>query len=89
MTAAYPNLVIEWQLRHPQSAQDQLAIIAKGVMRDLRADTPAVFRVGAGQTGYLRQLQLGFRVIADPHGQVQRVKSALVTLRLKRKSNKP
>lgn len=85
MTATYPGLMIDWSLVHPQSPRSQQEVLASGSMREIRSDDPKVFRLATAQTGNLRQLRLGFRVVADPNGVLSTVKAALVTIRMKRR----
>jgi hypothetical protein len=54
-------------------------------MRDLRSDDPKVFRLVSAQTGNLRPLELGLRVVADPNLVLETVKAAMVTIRMKRR----
>jgi hypothetical protein len=86
MSATYPGLVLEWTIRHPLTVQDQAVTIAKGKLTDLHSDQPNIFRLIGGQTGYLKQLQVGFRLIADPNNVLSLIKGAMVTIRFKRAS---
>ena len=85
MSATYPGLMMDWALRHPQTPRRQAEVIATGSMRDLRSDDPKEFRLTSAQTGNLRMLEMGFRVVADPNNVLATVKAATVTIRMKRR----
>jgi hypothetical protein len=85
MAATYPGLMVDWSLRHPQSPQSQQEILANGSMRELRSDAPQVFRLTSAQTGHLRPLEMGFRVVSDVNNVLSTVKAVMVTFRMKRR----
>lgn len=85
MASTYPGMMIAWVLRHPQSPQEQEQILANGDMMEIRSDSPQVFRLASAQTGHMRQLEIGFRKVNDPHNVLSTVKAAMVTIRMKRR----